>query len=199
MLSTIFITALAATAALADPVQRRQATSSLDLSALESQASVLQGVTSDEPMLPSSVLEVLATAVPTSVLTDPNFACEAATGTPGWYKSLPADVKSALTSYESAAVSWYKEHSSVLAQFTSGLAAGPAACTAATNGAKTAAGATGSGAAATGTSGSGASGSSGSAATAASGSGNGAMARPTGLVAAGLAGAIGALGLAIAL
>jgi len=198
MFAKVFITALAATAVLAEPVQRRQAVTSVDLASLQSQASALEAITSDEPVLPSSVLSVLATAVPTSVLTDPNFACEVATGTPAWYKSLPADVKSALTSYEHAAVSWYDKHSSVLAQFTSGLGAA-AACTAATNGAKTAAGATGTAATATGTAGSGSSGSSGSAATAASGSGNGAVARPTGLVAAGIAGAVGALGLAIVL
>ncbi|KAF2403809.1 hypothetical protein EJ06DRAFT_554043 [Trichodelitschia bisporula] len=199
MLSNILVLALAATAAIAEPIQKRQdfTMSDLDTASLLSAASALQAITSDMPTLPSSALSVLATAIPQSVLTNADYGCELLTSTPGWFKSLPADVKSALTSYELAAVSWADKHSSELNQFTSGLSL-PSVCTAATNGAKTgkaSAAQTGTGAGTGTQSGAKATGTVG----AAQQSGNGAAARPTGLIAAGMAGAAGVLGLAVML
>jgi len=109
---------------------------------------------------------VLETAIPQSVLTeltDPakasSIASDIADGsTPGWYASLPGDVKSYLSSYTAGAV-------------TTSIAS--AASTAASQ------------ATATGSSGSSAS--------------TGGAPRATGIVAAGIAGAVGVLGLAIAL
>ncbi len=81
------------------------------------------------PTIPASIVSVLATAVPTEELTQTDIAC-IATSTPGWYKSLPADVKSALSSYETAFGSWYSIHSSQLG--LSGATDLPAPCSAGT-------------------------------------------------------------------
>jgi hypothetical protein len=136
------------------------------------------------PTLPLSVESVLLTAVPTTAQTD--IGCAIATTTPAWYKSLPADVKSAISSYNSAYESWYSKHSAELGPLTESV---PAGCTGA------AAQATGTGAA-TG------SGSSSGATKTSSGSGSastGGAPRATGAVAVGVAGAIGVLGLIVAL
>jgi hypothetical protein len=123
--------------------------------------------------------------------------CAFVTDAPQWYNSLPANVKSALTSYESALVSWSKEHSAALASLNSGfttgtVATGPALVCTSTG--KPAAGGktTSSGAAATGAG-------AGSTGTVGNSSSKGAAPRATGAVAVGLSGVVGVLGLMVAL
>ncbi|KAG4441431.1 hypothetical protein IFR05_003118 [Cadophora sp. M221] len=100
-----------------------------DYSSLLGDATAALGALSDIPTLPASVQSVLATAIPASELTRTDVQC-LATSTPAWYKDLPKDAKSALSSYETAFASWYSEHSSELALST-GI---PAPCQAATTG-----------------------------------------------------------------
>jgi len=218
---SLLLLGVLASAAFGEPIpQGAAATTSFDASspsfaafpsynsaseaALLSQASVLESIVSDIPTLPASIESVLATAVPISELTATDFACEAVTATPDWYKSLPADVKTALSSYEKEIQSWYSEHSAQLGSFTASITApvctggsggGVAATTASTKGGATATGASATGSAATGTG----SGSATAAGTAASSKSTGAAARPTGAVAAGAAGLVGMLGLIVAL
>lgn len=186
----LILFSLTAVAALAEPVanrmERRQY-SSVDYNSMLAAASSEMAMLSGMPTLPASVESVLETAIPTSILTNPAAECSALNGKePDWYKSLPGDVKSALTSYESALSSWAKDHSfstgTVAATGLTGCGATGAAAAAATATGTTAKGtqasATAAGAQATGTN---------------------AAARPTGAVAAGLAGAVGLLGLVIAL
>lgn len=177
---------------------------------------------SDLPTLPSSIESVLLTAIPTDTTDDP-----CATTEPAWLKNLPNDVQAALTSYESALASWYSEHSSDLGSDTTytgalptatddfsdfcssqsasgsasgsgsagtagGVTSGPTATSA--GGKSTAAGASGSKSTTAGGSSSTAKG------TAASGTNSpGAGAKPTGAVAAGLAGVVGVFGVMMAL
>ncbi len=186
--------------ALADPIPQAMPTAlPTDPAAISSylaSASALQTLLAGIPTLPASVESVLATAIPSDQLTATDLACAIATSTPGWYKSLPPDVKSAFTSWESAVASWYKVHSSELPSVDTSLAG--AKCTAIASAQSTAAGAgkttgtgtqtsTGTGTAAT------------AAATSSTSQGGAAGARPTGAVAAGLAGAVGIFGLMIAL
>lgn len=159
------------------------------VSSMLASESSLESILSGMPTLPASVESVLLTAAPTSADT----ACE--TTTPGWYKSLPPDVKSALTSYESAFESWYTAHSSQLGAVMStsvGLGLCSGASVAATATAKTAS-STGTAKAtntATVSSGNG---------TAASTSSSQAGAAPTGVIGAGIAGVVGVLGIMAAL
>ncbi|KAH8679638.1 hypothetical protein BGZ60DRAFT_400359 [Tricladium varicosporioides] len=168
---TILVSALAAVA-IADEQ------SSLD--AMLASASSLMAIMSDIPTLPASVQSVLLTAVPTTISATA-VGCEIATATPAWYKSLPADVKSALTSYESAASSWYSKHSTDLAGVTSGVPA-VVGCSGVT-------GTKGNAASATGT----------ASGAAASNTSKGAAAAPTGAVVASLAGVLGVFGVMVAL
>ena len=140
------------------------------------------------PTLPASIESILLTAVPTTAQTD--IGCAIATTTPGWYKSLPANVKSAISSYNLAYESWYSEHSAEFGTLTQSI---PAGCTAA------AAQATETG---NGNGGTTTSGGSGGATKTSSGSGTastGGAPRATGALAAGVAGAVGVLGLLVAL
>jgi hypothetical protein len=168
-------------------------------SSLLSDLAILESILSEAPTLPVSVESVLATAIPTSILTESDFACQLVTATPDWYNDLPAGVKSALTSYASAAESWYSVHSAQFASLEAGLTQSgavtyqtPIACTGAAAGGATAPvstpTATGAG------SGSGSGSSSGSG-TAASSSKSSAGAAPTGAVTLGAAGVVGMLGL----
>jgi hypothetical protein len=206
--------------ALGEPIPQAAQTTfnsaalSLELASISSLEQITS-IYSDLPTLPSSIESVLATAIPISLATDSDFACQLVTAAPAWYNSLPPDVKSALTSYESALVSWSKEHSAALASLTSGLTAptGPSAfsigvcsntgvavteptgtttgTTAKNTGTAAVAGSTGSGTA-TGTATS-----SGSAAAASSS--KAAAPRATGTVAISFAGVVGVLGLIAAL
>ena len=123
-LSDILFLSLAAFV-LADPLPQGAATTDLgssptdfgsspsELASLsDSLASLssLEALESGIPTLASSVESVLLTAIPTSYQS--GELCQ--TTTPGWYKSLPADVKSALSSYDSAIASWYSVHSAEL-------------------------------------------------------------------------------------
>lgn len=202
-----------ATLVLSEPIPQAAATTenfaALESSALASLASLTTGlpglpsIYSDLPSLPASIESVLETAVPTSVLTaeDP---CSFVTDAPQWYNSLPANVKSALTSYESALISWSIEHSAALASLTSGFTTGtvgtaPAlVCT--NTGAPAAGGKTTSSGAAqnTGTA-TGAGAGAGSTGSVGSSSSKGAAPRATGAVAVGLSGVVGVLGLMVAL
>ncbi|PMD18301.1 hypothetical protein NA56DRAFT_648062 [Hyaloscypha hepaticicola] len=204
----LLLSASLAVLVFSEPIPQAAATTQ-NLAALESSALAslttgipgLPSIYSDLPTLPASIESVLATAVPNSVVAteDP---CAFVTDAPQWYNSLPANVKSALTSYESAIISWSKEHSAALASLNSGfttgtVATGPAlVCTStgapAAGGKTTASGAaentgtaTGAGAGSTGTVG--------------SSSSKGAAPRATGAVAVGLSGVIGVLGLMVAL
>ncbi|OCL09042.1 hypothetical protein AOQ84DRAFT_405454 [Glonium stellatum] len=188
----LILFSLTAVAALAEPVANRmdrRQYSSVDYNSLLAAASSEMAMLSGMPTLPASVESVLATAVPTSILTDPAAECSALAGKePDWYKKLPGDVKSALTSYESALSSWAKDHSI----YSSGtaVATGLAGCgaTSVAAAAATAAGTTGK-----------ATGTAAAAATGAQATGTNAAARPTSAVAVGLAGAVGLLGLVVAL
>lgn len=171
-------------------------------SALIAQESAFASIFSGVPTLPASVASVLETAVPESVLTASDYACQLRTATPDWYKDLPADVKSALSSYETAAASWLSAHSAQLASLESSITAGqsmpayqtPVACTGGAVGGSTAT-ATGGGQAsaggpsATGTGSSTGSGSAGSTSKSSAG------AASTGAVTLGAAGVVGMLGL----
>jgi hypothetical protein len=77
--------------------------------------SALESLEAGMPTLNPSVESVLLTAIPSGVYTD----LECQTTTPGWYLSLPADVKSALSSYELAFASWYSVHSAAIDLTTS--------------------------------------------------------------------------------
>ena len=148
------------------------------------------------PTVPPSVLSVLATAIPTGVYT--GQLCD--TTTPAWYYSLPADVKSAISSYDSAFASWYAIHSTDFgpdqtASLPDNICAGTVFLThtgAATmptgTGTLVTATKTGSGTAATGSSGS-----------AGSSSSKAAAPRATGAIGASVAGLVGTLGIMIAL
>lgn len=191
----LILLSLTAVVALAEPVanrmERRQY-SSVDYNSLLAAASSEIAMLSGMPTLPASVESVLATAIPTSILTNPAAECSALNGKePDWYKSLPSDVKSALTSYESAASSWLKDHPLPSAGTITGTiaATGLTGCgaTSAAAAAATATGTTAKGTQASAT------------ATGAQAAGTNAAARPAGAVAAGLAGAVGLLGLVIAL
>ena len=76
------------------------------LASLSSVDSVLAGA----PTLAPSVLDALILAIPTGLYTGQ----ECQTTTPAWYYSLPADIKSELSSYDSAYETWYAVHSSEL-------------------------------------------------------------------------------------
>ncbi|KAG9238258.1 hypothetical protein BJ875DRAFT_480502 [Amylocarpus encephaloides] len=193
MFTKSLLIALLAAHSLADPVpapapQAGDAQSSLD--AAVASATSLLNILSDIPTLPLSVASVLATAVPTGVQVSA-VGCEIATATPGWYQSLPADVRSAFSSYQSAAQSWYSAHSSDLGVVSTGVALPVAPCMATGTGSAAAGAGAGAGAgAATSAAGSGG---------AASDTSKGAAPRPTGAVVASLAGAVGVLGLMVAL
>jgi len=187
----LILFSLTAVVALAEPVanhmERRQY-SSADYNSLLAAASSEMAMLSGMPTLPASVESVLATAIPTSILTNPEAECSALNGKePDWYKSLPGNVKSALTSYESALSSWAKDHTFLS---TGTIAATGLTGCGATSAAAAAATATGTTAKGTQTS---------TAATGAQATGTNAAAKPTGAVTAGLVGAVGLLGLAIAL
>ncbi|OCL06223.1 hypothetical protein AOQ84DRAFT_365997 [Glonium stellatum] len=201
---------LTAVVALAEPVanrmERRQY-SSIDenslLAAASSEiaaASSALAVYSDMPTLPASIESIIATAIPASIITNPAAECSALNGqVPDWYKTLPANVKSALTSYESALLSWDNAHSSLfatesdlassLSELTgTGIATGLTGC-GVTSAPSAAASVTGTTAKGTGA----------ATATGAQATGTNAAARPTGAAAAGVAGVVGLLGLVAAL
>jgi hypothetical protein len=208
---TAILLSLAA-ATFAEPIPQAAATtSSLDLASLTSQfassyptsidtaglssgldsETSLLGLLSGLPTLPASVASVLATAVPTSEVTRSDYACELVTATPAWYSSLPADVKSALKSYQTEVESWYSEHSSAFA--AASITAPAAVCTGA---------GAGTGAQATGGSGSGSGSTGGSSAasgTAKATGSQGAAPRATGAIVGSVAGVMGVLGLMAAL
>ena len=114
---------------LAEPIPQAAATTSFDFSSysfptgsyslpasLESQlshASVLESILSGAPTLPASIESALVAAIPTTVTyaTNQVINCELVTSTPEWFQTLPANVKSAITSYDSAIISWYEAHS----------------------------------------------------------------------------------------
>lgn len=140
--------------------------------------SVLESLIDSMPTLPSDLESVLATAtIPISVATQSGFGCEILTATPDWFKSLPASAQTEFVSYESAAASWYSANSAALATFTANISLEAGFCT---------------NAAAVQTSTS-------SGTAAASAKSTGAAPHPTGAVALGFAGIIGALGLMVAL
>lgn len=199
--SILFGASLAALAA-ADPIPQA-ATTSFDPAALSSElasltaslgslpSGVIPGLPSfysDFPTLPASIESVLATAVPSSVIATETDPCAFVTDAPQWYNALPASVKSALTSYESALVSWDKAHSKELASlagtasYTGSVPALVCTNTGAAVVAKTTASST---AKNTGTAGSSTS--------------NNAAPHATGAVVIGFAGAVGVLGLMAAL
>jgi hypothetical protein len=217
---TLLLGAGFAALALSEPIPQAAATTSFgdsaipttsfDDSALSSELASLSSaeafttIFSDMPTLPASVESVLATAIPTTYATA-DLGCDIVTATPDWYKNLPAGVKSALSSYDNAWISWSKEHSAALASLTSGYSftvpaqvcttggAAVVGTTASTGSApKNTGSATGAGAGSTGTA------SSGSAAQSTS-SKAAAAPKQTGAVAVGFAGVVGVLGLMAAL
>ncbi|PMD40590.1 hypothetical protein L207DRAFT_528917 [Hyaloscypha variabilis F] len=194
---------------IADPIPQAAPTTSFNPAALTSELASLTAslampsgglvpglpsIYSDFPTLPASVESVLATAIPASFIATETDPCALLTDAPQWYASLPASIKSAITSYDSAVVSWEKEHSAALASLTSVATSGQASYTAAsvpalvcTNTAAAVAGkTTAAGSTATGTA-------------VGSSSSKAAAPRATGAVAVGLAGAVGVLGLMAAL
>jgi hypothetical protein len=199
----------------AEPIPQAAATTSFDLSSYSfptasyslpaslesqlSQLSVLESILSGAPTFPASIESAYIAAIPTTVTdaTNPVNNCEFATSVPEWFQSLPANVKSAVTSYESAYLSWYDAHSAEIVS-AEGTLSGTATFTVPSCGATTAAttgkGATTTGAGATGT---------GSTANGSAGSGTstskGAAPRATGAVALSAAGLAGVLGLMAAL
>ncbi len=197
--------------ALAEPIPQAAATTTTDdgsspsdlsaaLASASSEAaslSIMESELSGMPTVPSSVLSVLATAIPTGVYT--GQLCD--TTTPAWYYSLPADVKSAISSYDDAFASWYKIHSTdfgpdqtatlpanicagTVFLTQTGAVTGPSASATLATATKT-----GSGTAATGSSGSAGS----------SSSSKAAAPRATGAIGASVAGLVGVLGIMIAL
>jgi len=76
-------------------------------SSLLASISSLQALESSMPILAPFAESAIISAIPSTYLT--GTECE--TTTPGWYYSLPADVKSALSSYDSAFLTWYAAHS----------------------------------------------------------------------------------------
>ena len=134
--------------------------------------------------------------MPTSAAATETDPCAFVTNAPQWYNSLPASIKSAITSYESAVISWEKEHSAALASLNSGQptytgAAPGLVCTntgAAVVAGKTttASGAQNTGSTATGTA-------------AGASSSKAAAPRVTGVVGISFAGAVGVMGLMVAL
>jgi hypothetical protein len=156
---------------LAEPIPQAAATTSFDLSSYSfptasyslpaslesqlSQLSVLESILSGAPTFPASIESAYIAAIPTTVAdaTNPVNNCEFATSAPEWFQSLPANVKSAVTSYESAYLSWYDAHSAEIVS-AEGTLSGTATFTVPSCGATTAAtgkGATTTGAGATGT------------------------------------------------
>ncbi|KAI9863074.1 MAG: hypothetical protein M1813_003894 [Trichoglossum hirsutum] len=72
--------------------------------------------------LPSSILSVLKTAAPSGI----NVADGCVLGNsklPDWFGKLPKDVQSYLTSYQAGVSSWYTAHSAQLGSLTSYVAA----------------------------------------------------------------------------
>jgi hypothetical protein len=203
---------------LAEPIPQA-ATTSFDLSSFSfptasyslpaslesqlSQASVLESIFSGAPTLPASIESAYVAAIPTTVLyaTNQVINCELVTSTPEWFQSLPANVKSAITSYDSAILSWYEAHSAEIASAegtlsgTSTFTVPSCGATIATTAATTGKGATTTGAGATGTGSSTANGSAGSGTS----TSKGAAPRATGAVALSAAGLAGVLGLMAAL
>jgi hypothetical protein len=177
-----------------------------------SQASVLESIFSGAPTLPASIESAFVAAIPTTVTyaTNQVVNCELVTSAPEWYQSLPANVKSAITSYDSAILSWYEAHSAEIASAEGTLSGTStftvpscgATITLATTGATTGKVTTTTGAGATGTGSTtaktGSSTANGSAASASSTS-KGAAPRATGAVALSAAGLAGVLGLMAAL
>jgi hypothetical protein len=170
-----------------------------------SEASVLESIFSGAPTLPASIESALIAAIPTTVTyaTNQIINCELVTSAPEWYATLPANVKSAITSYDSAFLSWYEAHSAEIAS-AEGTISGTntftvPSCGATISGATTAA-TTGKGAT---TTGAGATGAGSSTANASAGSGTstskGAAPRATGAIALSAAGLAGVLGLMAAL
>ncbi|OJJ49344.1 hypothetical protein ASPZODRAFT_91905 [Penicilliopsis zonata CBS 506.65] len=97
---TLSLLLLSAASALAAPeLQKRDTTDA-------SGAAATEAADISIPVPPSSILDVLETAIPASVIAELDnssgiaaLASEVADGSvPGWYQSLPADVKSYLTS-----------------------------------------------------------------------------------------------------
>jgi hypothetical protein len=169
-------------------------------------------LTSGEPTLPASIESAVLSAIPTSIAVS-QIGCEIVGNIPDWYASLPANVKSALTSYEYAFSTWFAAHSTDFPSYTgtdtATLSGGNpfAGCTAVTvaggSGPVTTVPVNGGGATTTGGSspkstGTGGTGTSAGSAGASSTSKAGAAA-PTGAVAVGFAGLVGMLGLMVAL
>ncbi|KAH7348508.1 hypothetical protein BKA65DRAFT_500736 [Rhexocercosporidium sp. MPI-PUGE-AT-0058] len=165
-----------------------------DYSSILGDATAALGALSDLPTLPASVQSVLATAVPESELTRTDIQC-IATSTPAWYKNLPQDAKSALSSYETALASWYSVHSSDLGVSTDL----PAPCQAAvTGGASPTTTASRKGGSTSTSSGAGAASSTPAGTAAGAGTSTAAAPRATAM-AAGIAGLAGMLGVMVAL
>ena len=203
----------------AEPIPQAAATTSYDPAALSSELASLSAqevaftsIFGDLPTLPPSVESVLATAVPSTFLdsTATEIGCALITAVPDWYAHLPGDVKSALTSYESALVAWSKEHSAALASLegTAGsvtYTGSPFVCTngaaaPAGTGTTTAGKTTGTTPKSTGSAGAAGSPTSSGSVAASTSSKAGAVApRATGAMAASFAGVVGVLGLMAAL
>jgi len=105
MFSKSIILLAVASLALAEPIPQADVSSEL-MSAASVPASGLSG----PPTLPSFVESVLLTAIPSSAYPT-GTGC--LTATPAWCSSLPADVKSAISSHDLAFKSWYLEHTTV--------------------------------------------------------------------------------------
>lgn len=215
MISKTFILLNLFALTLAEPIPQAAATTAFDSSSYSfptgsyslpaslesqlSQASVLESIFSGAPTLPASVESALVAAIPTTITyaTNQIINCELVTSTPEWFQTLPANVKSAITSYDSAILSWYEAHSAEIAS-AEGTLTGTTAYTVpscgATIGVATTAATTGKGATTTGA---------GSTGTGSAGSGTstskGAAPRATGAVALSAAGLAGVLGLMAAL
>ena len=114
--------------ALADPIPQAAVTTDVgsspsEISGLASMSNALVSLSSlnsvfaGAPTLDPSAESVLLTAIPTGIYTGQ----ECQTTTPAWYYSLPADVKSAISSYDIAFASWYAIHSTELNGMTATL------------------------------------------------------------------------------
>lgn len=87
-----------------------------DTSILDISDDIYTGIYSDMPSLPASIYDILETAIPndaTATMTD-GYSCNPTTE--AFFGSLPADVQSALVSYNSGLLSWAFAHSSELGE-----------------------------------------------------------------------------------
>jgi len=205
MFSKTFLLLNLCALALAEPIPQAAATTSLDFSSYSfptaslesqlSQVSALESIFSGAPTLPASIESEYLAAIPTTVTyaTNQQVNCDLVTATPEWFQTLPGSLKSAITSYDQAFLSWYVAHSAAIESAEGTFTAPSCGATVATTAATTGKGATTTSAGATGTGSSTANGS------ASSGTSKAAAPRATGAVALSAAGLAGVLGLMAAL